>query len=242
MKKRFFSLSLALLLALLALMAAGCDISQSVDELQGLEKDTGRVLVSGKTYLIVYDDGDFLVMNNVSDNDKLFEGLTNGDKIEIYRKGEIAESYPARCYVEKCKKTEDGSISDIPRKAIEALTELGWVIGGVETGENEEITTGGLTQNRHEIVKIYLYIAIATEDGFVGSSNELGRVYVKYPGANKGIEVSDTIVVEYYASDLKEEEGTFTHITGNSDKYFYKIDNPIIVRKSDPARGEPVFG
>lgn len=90
MKKRFLTLILALLLSALALMASGCDISEKIDELSGLEKDTGRVLVSGKTYLIVYDDGDFLVMNNVSDNDKLFDGLDNGDKIEIYRKGEIA--------------------------------------------------------------------------------------------------------------------------------------------------------
>ncbi len=100
--------------------------------MRGLEKDTGRVLVSGKTYLIVYDDGEFLVMNNVSDNDKLFDGLDNGDKIEIYRKDEIAESYPAQCYVEKCKKTEDGDISNLPRKAVDTLRSLGWVIGESE--------------------------------------------------------------------------------------------------------------
>ena len=133
MKKRFLTLILALLLSALAFMAAGCDISEKIDELSGLEKDTGRVLVSGKTYLIVYDDGDFLVMNNISDNDKLFDGLDNGDKIEIYRKGEIAESYPAQCYVEKCKKIADGNISDVSQKAVDTLRSLGWVIGEIES-------------------------------------------------------------------------------------------------------------
>ena len=94
----------------------------------------------------------------------------------------------------------------------------------------------------NEAKKSYLYIASVTEDGFVGSCNELGRVYVKYPDADKEIELFDTIVVEYYASDLKEEEGTFVHITGNPDKYLYKIDDPIVVRHSDPSRGEPLYG
>lgn len=133
MKKRFLTLILALLLSALAFMAAGCDASVDEDGAVGLVKDSGRVLVSGKSYLIVYDSGDFLVMNNISDNDKLFEGLGNGDKIEIYRKGEIAESYPVQCYVEKCKKIEGGDISDVPRKAIDTLRSLGWVIGEIES-------------------------------------------------------------------------------------------------------------
>ena len=128
MKKRIFVLTLALLLALFALMASGCDISEKIEKTRGLEKDTGRALVAGGTYLIVYENGDFLVMNNISDNEDLFDGIESGDKIEITRKSEVAESYPAQCYVKKCKKIEDGNIDDVPKKAIDALTELGWVI------------------------------------------------------------------------------------------------------------------
>ena len=125
MKKRFFSLAI-LILALSAITFAsiGCELD---DVVENSETDVGRVLVSGTSYLIVYDDGSFLVMNYASDNESVFSGLTDGDKIEIVRNPEIMESYPAQCYVKKCKKLEDGELSDVSPIAIERLSELGWI-------------------------------------------------------------------------------------------------------------------
>ena len=129
MKKRFFSLAILILtLSAIIFSSLGCELDDAVDNvLENSETDVGRVLVSGTSYLIVYDDGSFLVMNYASDNESVFSGLTDGDKIEIVRNPEIMESYPAQCYVKKCKKLEDGELSDVSPIAIERLSELGWI-------------------------------------------------------------------------------------------------------------------
>ena len=130
MIKNFFKIVLTIITLAIVVTSFGCEI-EDVDLGIGEKtvKDSGRALICGETYLIVYDDGRFLVMNNVSDNEEIFSGIDSGDKIEILRREEIAESYPAQCYVTACEKTADGNISHIPRSAIDALNSLGWNVG-----------------------------------------------------------------------------------------------------------------
>ena len=97
------------LLAALTSTSVSCELEEEFEIGSHAVTETGRVLISGKAFIIVYDDGSFLVMNNISDNEDMFSGLTSGDLIKITRNPEVAESYPAQCYVKKCKKLDRGN-------------------------------------------------------------------------------------------------------------------------------------
>ena len=132
MTKRLLRLTILIFaLAVITLSSLGCELQDEIGKITDIfdntETEVGRALVSGTSYLIIYDDGNFLVMNNISDDESIFDGITDGDKIEIVRNPEVAESYPAQCYVKKCKKLEDGNFSDLPQNAIDTLSELGWI-------------------------------------------------------------------------------------------------------------------
>lgn len=88
----------------------------------------------------------------------------------------------------------------------------------------------------------YVYVAYADENGFMGSINGIGRVYVEYPDANKKFDEFDTVRVAWKDKNLREESGTVTSpITGNPDLYEYVMD-PSSARKSIPWLGEPLYG
>lgn len=89
---------------------------------------------------------------------------------------------------------------------------------------------------------VFVYVAAVTENGFVGSVNDLGRVFVEYSDNDTLIELFDTVYVKYNKENLEERQGTFTHITGSEDTYKYVIKDPITVRQSDPSKGEPLYG
>ena len=63
--------------------------------------------------LIVTEDGEPISMSDQSRGGKLFDGLDNGDRIEITHDA-IAESYPGQASVFTCRKLEDGSFENIP--------------------------------------------------------------------------------------------------------------------------------
>lgn len=75
--------------------------------------------------LIVTEDGEPISMSDQSRGGKLFDGLDNGDRIEITHDA-IAESYPGQASVFTCRKLEDGSFENIPAEAVAALEELGY--------------------------------------------------------------------------------------------------------------------
>ena len=156
MSKKLLKTSLLLFLVIITVMASGCELDEIDIGSDKTVKDTGRALICGSSYLIVYDDGTFLVMNDISKNKDLFSGIESGDKIEIYRRDEIAESYPAQCYVKRCEKIEDGNISDVPRKAIDTLTSIGWIVGSGGTHETKETdaTSSTVTDNATDTEEI----------------------------------------------------------------------------------------
>ncbi len=74
--------------------------------------------------MIVCKDGP-CVMRNESGNDGVFDGLRNGDRIEVTYEY-VLETYPGKMPVYSCKLLERGSIEDIPEDVLENLSELGW--------------------------------------------------------------------------------------------------------------------
>lgn len=87
---------------------------------------TGRCLVAENGSYMLIDDNSPIVLSNRLKNDKLFEGLENGDKIWVLHDG-IQETYPARTVAYAVWKLEDGSMEDIPKEVLESLCELGWL-------------------------------------------------------------------------------------------------------------------
>jgi hypothetical protein len=88
----------------------------------------------------------------------------------------------------------------------------------------------------------YMYVAYTDENGFMGSINGLGRVYVEYEGADQDFDEFDTVRITWKTENLHEENGTIINpISGNPDLYEF-VMNPSTARKSIPWLGEPLYG
>lgn len=88
----------------------------------------------------------------------------------------------------------------------------------------------------------YMYVAYTDENGFMGSINGLGRVYVEYPDAERKFDEFDTVRVTWKNKNLREQSGTVINpITGNPDSYEF-IVAPSTARPSIPWLGEPLYG
>ena len=98
------------------------------------------------------------------------------------------------------------------------------------------------SSNDGKLIEAYCYVICVKHDGFVAHINDVGYVFIKYANAKKQLEVFDTVIVEYYDTDLIEKNGTYTDISGKKQTYSYKMANPHNVRIADPSKGEPVFG
>ena len=98
------------------------------------------------------------------------------------------------------------------------------------------------SSNDGKLIEAYCYVTCVKYDGFVAHINDVGYVFIKYANAKKQFEVFDTVIVEYYDTDLIEKNGTYTDHSGEKGTYSYKIAKPQNVRVADPSNGEPVFG
>ena len=84
-------------------------------------------------YLCAENGTDFLItekaepisMSDRSKGSTLFDGLDDGDFIEITHDA-IAESYPGQADVYACKKVSDGTFEDVPSDAVSGLAEMGY--------------------------------------------------------------------------------------------------------------------
>lgn len=93
-------------------------------EAHTLGLSVGRVLKSGSSTMLILDNSP-IVMSNRTDSEKLFDKLTDGDKVLVLHDG-IAESYPGKTGAHGVIKLSDGKIDDIPPEVIASLSELGW--------------------------------------------------------------------------------------------------------------------
>lgn len=74
--------------------------------------------------MIIKNESPIQMLNRT--NKKIFDNLENGDKILVIHTG-IEESYPARTGVYGIIKLGNGTITDIPQKVMNTLTELEWI-------------------------------------------------------------------------------------------------------------------
>lgn len=93
---------------------------------KSLSMTIGRVLVAQNGTYMLIDGNSPIVLSNRQKNDKLFEGLENGDKVWVLHYG-IETTYPARTGAYAVWKLEDGDVDDIPKEVLESLCELGWL-------------------------------------------------------------------------------------------------------------------
>ncbi len=117
--------------------------------MNGKDVSTGRCVVADNGKILWVDAGG----NPVELVDRTWfslpKNLKTGDKIWLIHADAIAESYPGQVETYFCIKTDNGSISDIPKNTIDSLKELGWLntdesisdVGGVDVPSN--VTTEG---------------------------------------------------------------------------------------------------
>ncbi len=125
MKKKILVV-FATILAILLLLFAICFVAFGIASFKGYSIMEGRVLVTKTGYMIIDDDNSPIEMSNQSKNEKMFEGLTNGDKILIVHDG-IQESCPGGTGVYFCKKLADGEYKDLSEQVIVSLIEMGYI-------------------------------------------------------------------------------------------------------------------
>lgn len=117
--KRNIAIALLIVLTACVLVACNSDDSKYMTV-------TGRFLKSdiSTTVYIITDDNSPIEMENKSEDKELFDGLYNGDMIEI-KCGSILETYPGSTDVYECKFIELGSIKDISSEVLDSLREFG---------------------------------------------------------------------------------------------------------------------
>lgn len=115
------SIAIILLMALTACILVACNADDS-----NYMTVTGRFLKSdiSDTVYIITDDNSPIEMDNKSEDAELFDGLYNGDMIEI-KCGLIRETYPGSTDVYECRFIEIGSIKDISSEVLDSLREFG---------------------------------------------------------------------------------------------------------------------
>lgn len=105
---------------LLLAVAAGLFFSR------GYSMTTGRCLIADNGSVMLVDGNSPIVLSNRTKNEKLFGGLSTGDKLLVLHDG-IDDSYPGgtgACFV---MKLSGGSRSDIPEDVLTQLQDLGWL-------------------------------------------------------------------------------------------------------------------
>ncbi len=136
MKKKILVI-LSTIVAILLLLFAICFIAFGIASFKGYSVSEGRVLITQNNLYMIIMDNSPIVMSNQSKNEKIFEGLTNGDEILIVHDG-IQESYPGGTGVYYCKKLNDGEYKDLPEQVIVSLIQLGYIDTppATQTGHN----------------------------------------------------------------------------------------------------------
>lgn len=86
----------------------------------------GRYLQTKNSHLIIFEVSSSPCVMSAADETISFEGLTDGDLIQVYV-WYIMESWPEQATVYAVEKLEDGTIEDIDAETLEMLKEYGWV-------------------------------------------------------------------------------------------------------------------
>ena len=129
--RRYFLWSLILCCSMCVLTA--CSGGKSTLERWYLYAENGA-------NLIITENQGPISMSDRSKGGTLFDGLNDGDFIEITHDA-IAESYPGQAGVYTCKKVSDGSFDDVPADAVTDLMEMGYTFASHSHDPAEEPLT-----------------------------------------------------------------------------------------------------
>ncbi len=121
MKKKIL-IFLCVILSILILFSA---VSVFVINRYSLSVSQGLYLSAENNAHMLIQMNSPIKMNNLTDNEKLFEALSDGDEILVIHNG-VQESYPGSTGVYTVFKLGDGELSDISQNVLAALSELGW--------------------------------------------------------------------------------------------------------------------
>ena len=125
MKKKVI-VTLSTILAIILLIVAVAFVGLGIALYKGYGIIEGQFLVTNDGYMIIDKNNSPIVMSNQSKNEKIFENLSNGDKI-VAVIGMIEETYPARTDLHFLIKLSDGEYEDLPESTLFGLGELGWI-------------------------------------------------------------------------------------------------------------------
>ncbi|MBO5943766.1 MAG: hypothetical protein J6Q50_00555 [Clostridia bacterium] len=125
MKKKVI-VTLSTILAIILLIVAVAFVGLGIALYKGYGVIEGQFLVANDSYMIIDKNNSPIVMSNQSKNEKIFENLSNGDKI-VAVIGMIEETYPARTDLHFLIKISDGEYEDLPESTLFGLGELGWI-------------------------------------------------------------------------------------------------------------------
>ena len=93
-----------------------------------------------------------------------------------------------------------------------------------------------------DTVTDYVYVSYVGDGYVIGGINDKGTVKILCDTQGKDFSLFDTLRVEYCTSNLVQESGTYTAITGNPAEYEWVLNKVESIRQSKPGLGEPVYG
>ena len=207
MKKKAIVI-LSTILAIILLIVAIAFVCLGIALYKGYGIIEGQFLVTNDGYMIIDKNNSPIVMSNQSKNEKIFEDLTNGDKI-IAVIGMIEETYPARTDLHFLIKLSDGEYEDLPESTLFSLGELGWIdtppvtknkIGFSVTPHKSTNTPSGIMFPQIRVIK-----SVEDFNNYVSEfNNEFANERDKYD--EKYFEEKALIVIL-----LEEGSGSITH-------------------------------
>lgn len=218
MKKKILVV-LATIVALVLLLFAICFIALGIASFKGYSVSKGRVLITDNNSHMIIIDNSPIVMSNQSKNEKIFEGLTNGDEIMIVHDG-IQESYPGGTGVYFCKKLADGEYKDLPEKTLLSLAEMGWI-------SKENAITGELVEVHKDGKKLSLIIPDGWEYSTSNAMDFSSEPFIEFwpEGEDEGrIKFMYDDAFGVCGTGLESEEITLGGHTGSMGTY---DNNPV---------------
>ena len=257
MKKKIV-VALATIVAIVLFLFAIAFVVFGIASYKGFSISEGQVLITDKgSYMIIIDNSP-IVMSNQSKNEKMFESLTNGDKILIVHDG-IQESYPGGTGVYFCKKLSDGEYKDLPEQVIVSLIELDYI--DTPPATQTDMTFSATSYRSHntpsgiKFPQIRVIKSVEDLNNYVKEfNNEFSKECEKYDEEYfKGKPLIVVILEEgsssitHTVTDLKRADsgGLYAYIdvnlpeTGDSDMaywhIFIELENRIIDYIDDPT-------
>jgi hypothetical protein len=114
----------AILCVFLVIVFASCGANSNTEMELGAIRGRYCEAANGTSLLLSEDAGAICI--SLADTKDTFDGLDNGDVIEIMTDG-VAETYPGQATVYSYTLIEKGTVEDLDSDELQSLESLGWV-------------------------------------------------------------------------------------------------------------------